>query len=467
MAATIETLRRLAMQIRDEKRAGANTAIRVGNALLAIINGVGEGEFIRKDQPDSTDFLLQLLGGLEVGEAVDSMNGGKGTIIAPDGRIQTSRLQVRNALEVFELIFNRQIAQEGDFSFSESGTIDSVEKLDATTYRLTLRKRWENDFTGFDKHDICYGLVNDLSGTGEYFSSWFRVLNTNIPANAITVLLYPDAEVPGGRNYPPTEQMVITRRGNPVNVDRQAFWYISSYEHCICMLDGVTKPILEEGNYAVIIGRLKHLSLFDNLPINYLHSYIYCRGIAIQDLIRINYKGQIVRQERFRGEWSSDIAASDQPYLSTDEIIDVIYHACCKWQCLVSDTLQEPRWNSTDWAMIEGNGNLTMRFVSSKGDMFFAGRVSTEVTPAVYWGNTDISSDITSSDWAWTRNTGNVKEDNAWSVAHANTGRLLVIGNDDMGSNWGVNRKTEFICTAYVRDNAGEVINTIVNKVIA
>ncbi len=50
------------------------------------------------------------------------------------------------------------------------------------------------------------------------------------------------------------------------------------------MLDGVTKPILEENNYAIIIGKLKQLSLFDNLPINYRHSYIYCRGIAIQDL---------------------------------------------------------------------------------------------------------------------------------------------------------------------------------------
>ena len=63
------------------------------------------------------------------------------------------------------------------------------------------------------------------------------------------------------------------------------------------MLDGVTKPILEENNYAIIIGKLKQLSLFDNLPINYRHSYIYCRGIAIQDLLRIDYQGTPVRSE--------------------------------------------------------------------------------------------------------------------------------------------------------------------------
>ena len=50
------------------------------------------------------------------------------------------------------------------------------------------------------------------------------------------------------------------------------------------MLNGVTKPVVEESNYSVIGGRLKHLSLFDNLPINYLHSYIYVRGLVAQDI---------------------------------------------------------------------------------------------------------------------------------------------------------------------------------------
>ena len=67
--------------------------------------------------------------------------------------------------------------------------------------------------------------------------------------------------------------MILPHRGNPVDEERQGYWYLSSREKCICMLDGVTKPILEENNYAIIIGKLKQLSLFDNLPINYRHSY--------------------------------------------------------------------------------------------------------------------------------------------------------------------------------------------------
>ena len=92
--------------------------------------------------------------------------------------------------------------------------------------------------------------------------------------------MYPDSEVPGGKNYPPEPLMILSHRGNPIDTERQGYWYLSSREHCICMLNGVTKPVLEESNYSVIVGRLKHLSLFDNLPINYLHSYIYVRGLV-------------------------------------------------------------------------------------------------------------------------------------------------------------------------------------------
>lgn len=424
--------------------------------------------FIRKDQADYTLFLLRLFGGLEVGEAIDSMVAGKGIIADANGRMQLSRLEVRDSMTVQEMIFNRLTAMESDYPFSESGTIESVEKVDDITYRLPLRKRWENDFTGIGENDVVYGMVNNLaSGRGEYYTTWLRVLNVNTVTNTITVVMYPDNEVPGGRNFPPEPLMILSHRGNPVNKERQGYWYISSREKCICMLDGVTKPILEENNYGVIIGRLKHLTLFDNLPINYLHSYVYCRGIAIQDLLRINYQGQVVRQERYRGEWESSIASGDDPYIITNEVVDIVYHIGCKWQCLVSNTVQEPRWNATDWAMIEGNSELDMKFVSSQGDVFLAKQASTVLTPFVYWGNNDISADISDVDWTWSRNTGNVSEDNEWIIAHANNGRILTLKYVDMGSNWSISRKAEFICTAYLRDGGGDVLERVINKVIA
>ena len=413
--------------------------------------------FLRKDKTDSTNYLLRLLGGLEVGEAIDSLIAGKGIIADDKGRIQADRMELRSSLTVLELIFNRLSAMESDYSFSESGTIESVELLEDGTYRLPLRKRWENDFTALDENDVVYGVVNNLaSGTGDHYTSWLRVLNVNTVANTITAVMYPDDEVPGGKNYPPEPLMILSHRGNPVNEDRQAYWYLSSREKCICMLDGVTKPILEENNYAIIIGKLKQLSLFDNLPINYRHSYIYCRGIAIQDLLRIDYQGTPVRSENNRGPWSAADAVNN-PYQSTDTVYDAVYHIGCKWMCLSIGTTQEPKWNATDWAQIEGNSELSLVFSSNNGYNFFAGKVDAEFTPIVYWGYNDISEDVLPGDWSWTRDSGQVTEDNAWSVAHANNGRVLHLTNEDMPSNWGATRKVKFTCTAYLRDGAGSI----------
>lgn len=439
----------------------------IDKAIKANNEGLGD-KFISKKNDDYAEGIItflkdiivkgpiKALSKLTVGESIiDSLIAGKG-IIAEDGRIQADRMELRSSLTVLEIIFNRLSAMESDYSFSESGTIESVELLEDGTYRLPLRKRWENDFTALDENDVVYGMVNNLaSGTGDYYTSWLRILNVNTVSNTITAVMYPDDEVPGGKNYPPEPLMILSHRGNPVNEDRQAYWYLSSREKCICMLDGVAKPILEENNYAIIIGKLKQLSLFDNLPINYRHSYIYCRGIAIQDLLRIDdYQGTPVRSENNRGPWSSEDAVNN-PYQSTDTVYDAVYYIGCKWMCLVTGTTQEPKWNATDWAQIEGNSELSLTFSSNNGYNFFAGKVNAEFTPIVYWGYNDISADVLPGDWSWTRDSGQVTEDNAWSVAHANNGRILHLTNEDMPSNWGTTRKVKFTCTAYVRDGAG------------
>lgn len=440
----------------------------IDKAIKANNEGLGD-KFISKKNDDYAEGIItflkdiivkgpiKALSKLTVGESIiDSLLTGKG-IIAENGRIQADRMELRSSLTVLELIFNRLSAMESDYSFSESGTIESVELLEDGTYRLPLRKRWENDFTALAENDVVYGMVNNLaSGGGDYYTSWLRVLNVNAVSNTIIAVMYPDDEVPGGKNYPPEPLMILSHRGNPVNEDRQAYWYISSREKCICMLDGVTKPILEESNYAIIIGKLKQLSLFDNLPINYRHSYIYCRGIAIQDLLRTKYPGIPVRSENNRGPWSAADAVNN-PYQSTQEVFDAVYHVGCKWMCLVTGTTQEPKWNATDWAMIEGNSELSLVFSSNNGYNFFAGKVDAEFTPIVYWGYNDISEDVLPGDWSWTRDSGQVTEDNAWSVAHANNGRILHLTNEDMPSNWGATRKVKFTCTVYLRDGAGSI----------
>lgn len=413
--------------------------------------------FIRKDQSDGTNFLLKF------GDFIDSMIAGKGAGIYPDGRGQFERLEVRSAMVVKELIYNRWFAQEGNVTYSEAGTIERIEQLEDGTYDLYLRRRWDNDITAFKEQDVSYGSVNNLNSTGEYYDSWFRVLNVMQAENKINVVLYPDEEVPGGKNYPPVSGMVITRRGNAVDEERQGFWYISSYEGCICMLDGVTKPVLEESNYSIIIGKLKRLELFDNLPINYRQSYVYCRGIAIQDLMRIDYQGVVVVQLNDRGFWSLDVAQSENPYTAGKETVDTVWHFGCRWKCLVTGTTDEPRYASTGWAMIEGNPAFTIDLDSSNGWQFDADRISdrdesgdyivfTELIVSGLLYNQDVTDNILDSDVTWTRDTGNVSEDNAWAIKRASAGKRLSLTLDDLGTDYMTRSSCSFKATVLLRD---------------
>ena len=422
-----------------------------------------EDIFLHKNKHDQSNALLEFLAGANVGEAIDDLVLGKGTILTSDGRIQTNNLQLRDSLIVLELIFNRLLAIESDYSFSESGTIESLELLDDGTYCLTLRKRWENDFTAFHENDIVYGWVNNLaSGTGEYHASWLRILHVDTSSNTVEAVLYPDNEVPGGKNYPPKPLMVITRRGNPVDEERQSYWYLSSREHCICMLDGVTKPILEESNYSVIVGRLKHLTIFDNLPINYRQSYIYCRGITAQDYFEVDYKGNVSRQENNRGLWSVSEAV-DSPYQSGDKMYDAVYHFGCKWMCLITGTTNEPRYGSVAWAMIEGNPEFTIDIESSNGWYFDVDRFATTLTVTGELYNRDVTSHILDDDIEWTRDTGNVTEDNAWAVAHAGVGKSLPLTVNDFGPDYMMLTGCKFIAKALLRDGKGnyETVNYV------
>ena len=452
----------------DGRPATDNTVM----SALRVLKEIAQ-KALSKTEPDQTDFLIRLLGGLEVGDSIDSMVAGKGIIADRDGRMQLSRLEVRDSLTVLELIFNRLSAMESDYSFSESGTIESVSQLEDGTYSLKIKKRWDNDFTALAENDVVYGVVNDLtSGGGKYYTSWLRVLHVDISANTINAVMYPDSEVPGGKNYPPEPLMILSHRGNPVDTERQGYWYLSSREHCICMLNGVTKPILEESNYSVIVGRLKHLSLFDNLPINYLHSYIYVRGLVAQDIHRIDFQGVLPRIANDRGEWSMETATGAEPYQADREaqtetvrvmMYDTVWHYGCKWMCLVSGTTDEPKYGAAGWAMVEGNPDFSIDIESSNGWYFDAERFATTLTITGELYNRDVTAHILDADVEWTRDTGNVTEDNAWAVAHAETGKSLPLTVNDLGPDYMNMTGCKFIARVLLRDgqNNYETMNYI------
>lgn len=438
---------------------------------------------LRKDQPDGTRFLLKF------GDFIDSMIAGKGAGIYPDGRGQFSRLEVRDALVVMRLIINEIQAMAGDFSFSDAGCIEKVEDLGNDTYKLWMEKRTEYDVTNFTENDIMYSIINNLlTGGTDYYTSWFRCLTKNVNDNTLTVVLYPDSEVPGGKNYPPVAGYNVTRRGNSVLPDegevneRTQSWLLSSREGRIMFLANVYKPILEDYNYAISIGKFPNIKALDNLPVTTEDVGVMAKTIVCERLYQYDYNGDVISNKVDRGEWSLTVAQSEQPYrfIQHDRLYPdgqhtfteleqhTVYHYGCKWGCLVDKTEDEPVWNSPSWSLLEGDKNYHLDFESSNGWQFFIQQVNTDITAVVSYGNRNITNVLMATDGVeveWLRDTGNIPSDNSWKPTYVDGQKHVIhLSVADMGSGWGSEyRKISFICRVFIP--VGENFETVENKI--
>lgn len=433
--------------------------------------------FLRKDKSDKTEYLLKLLAGGEFGEFVDSMIAGKGAGIFPDGRGQFERLEVRGSLSVLDLIINQIQGMESDYSFTEIGKIESVEDLGENTYRLSIEKRTDFDFMKFQDNDVCFSIINTLlTGGSEYYTSWMRILTTNSAENSITVVLYPDSEVPGGTNYPPLAGYNVTRRGNSTLPEEGGFngraqsWMISSREGRIMFLSNVYKPILEDYNYSISIGRFPRTKALEKLPISENETGVMAQTVIAEKFYQLDHNGDVIPSKVDRGIWSLETAQSGAPYRFVQHELSkpsgseytlleqhTVYHLGCKWGCLSDRTTDEPKWNSPSWGLLEGDSRYSLQLSLSGGEAFVIGGVDEVISGRVFYGTIDITDDVMADDATeveWFRNSGNVPADNLWTPEYVDGNRLAIhIDNGNqhgVGSDFGfVSKSVIFTCRVF------------------
>lgn len=433
--------------------------------------------FLRKDKSDKTEYLLKLLAGGEFGEFVDSLIAGKGAGIFPDGRGQFERLEVRGSLSVLDLIINQIQGMESDYSFTEIGKIESVEDLGESTYRLSIEKRTDFDFMKFQDNDVCFSIINTLlTGGSDYYTSWMRILTTNSAENSITVVLYPDSEVPGGTNYPPLAGYNVTRRGNSTLPEEGGFngraqsWMISSREGRIMFLSNVYKPILEDYNYSISIGRFPRTKALEKLPISENETGVMAQTVIAEKFYQLDHNGDVVPNKVDRGVWSLETAQSGAPYRFVQHELakpsgseytlleqHTVYHLGCKWGCLSDKTTDEPKWNSPSWGLLEGDSRYSLQLSLSGGEAFVIGGVDEVISGRVFYGTIDITDDVMADDATeveWFRNSGNVPADNLWTPEYVDGNRLAIhIDNGNqhgVGSDFGfVSKSVIFTCRVF------------------
>ena len=420
--------------------------------------------------------------GAEFGEFVKSLYAGKGAGIDKDGNAEFESVRVRTYFEAVELIINRLSAIEGDQLLTEADTIERVVDLGDNCYGLYLHPKWEGYFTAQAVGNVLKGIINNLGavalgmtgqGNAAMYTSWMRVNSVNPTLNYIEVTMYPDDETPAGKNFLPCELMKIARWGNQTDKTRQSCLYLSSTEGRIVHLNGVTKPIIDQSNYAATFGTIpefvKQMTDRDGnpLPLRDNLDYVYIGGLIVQDVIRVDFQGKPIVTYVDRGQWyaaANYYCEAKNPTTGVWETSDVWYMGC-KYRCCKNLTKTAPAWNNTDWAMVEGNPDFTVEFADTDY-LFDPDRFAVTLTIIAKLHNIDVTADILDADVIWTRYSedadGNerVASDNAWDLKRAGAGKSINLTAADVDFNGYVPRVLRYTATVTLRDGMGEAAAT-------
>jgi len=450
--AAIKALRTVFEGIRDEHRTRMNTATRIGGAFLSLLSYLSDDSpFIRKDKEDATNYLLTLLAGCVIGES-------KNIRLNPDGSITCGSIRVDGSAIFNELVFNHQNVLEGDTYFTDRAIIETVEHIDVGQYRLTFRKMYDDDCVTFHEYDILRSSVNSLDAAHTFTTSWMRVDSVDAETNSCAVTMYDGGDVPGGANYAPSAASRVIRWGNQTDAERQQVFFISSTDGRFLFLQGVDKPLISDTNYSAFLGLPPDMDALKDLPVNKKQPYLYARGLIVQDLIKIDYKGQPEYSFRDRGAWETagvyiHGAEKDADGNLTGYFTDRVWHGGCYWQCAVGQATvgKPPRYNNADWVCLMGNGDFTMEIVSSAGNFFRQGTYfETTLTAAVLHADMEISeTEIGQENITWTRTSDDTDGDAAWNAKHlpGTCGLAVSINyNDDVPQTWGAGKDLSFRC---------------------
>ena len=521
---------RMRVQVSElQKYYSENIIQAINEKLSKVVDDVCQGRITFQQGLDSIGSAI-FHDELRSPDFTSGLYTGRGWRVDQLGNAEFESVRARSFLEVVELLVNRMQAQEGDTVFSDNDQIDRVDKyVDPTdssvSYVLSLKEKWAGYYTPQMYGNILKGIINTLAakdagvsdvqdsqtvekdGSNSFFTSWMRVIATHntdntLSPNQIRVVLYGDNEVPAQKNFEPCELMTMTRWGciNYSTSDasiyeaegldtqdaiiasikrRQQVFYISTSEGRIVKLTGVDQPILRNGNYGTTLGILPEFVQNYSVVRERMiagRDYLYAQGVVVGDFIKIDVEGNPVPTVVDKGEWQNNTPYYYNKFNETTQQYEThrVRHNGGTWQCLQSqpiisggvETYYEPKWNSPYWMLVDGNDNLTIEFVSSKGYSFRRGAVNTDITPHLFYGNVDISNDVAAEYWNWTRESesGKTIQDETWDAQHQHM-KAIHLSNLDMPSTWSTRDKAIFTCTVTLND--GKTTRIVDNQIIS
>lgn len=387
--------------------------------------------YLAKNRPDVTEYLLEFLGGIKVlnGLAVDNVTVWEdllidghlfsfeyaekllGWMITANGDIDAKSLRLRDFLEVPELRYNRvSIVSGEEWNAPGGGVIESID----IENRIIYLKLEPGETAQIEIDDICKGIFNNETG---FQTAYFRITE-QLGESTFKYVLRSEY------SFHPCKAMHFVAYGNFTNEDRQRSSY--STQSYVRYLTGVNGWEITKEMIAMQLGDLSNLKLFG---IEMTGHSAYLRNVYMTGVIKqISDDG--VTESRvpcFKGEWKAG------GYYYYDEVT----HNGSSWLC-ISDkpTTQEPEEGATDWLekSAVGKDAVVVNIMSSNGNIFQNGSVSTTLTAYVIKGDTDITDSVPSSRFSWEKESDNSDTDKIFNETHAGHGHVLTLTPDDV---WG------------------------------
>lgn len=425
----------------------------IGKAIDTAIDELDlSGNYLSKVKADVAQKIIKFAEGIETGNFTPGLLTGTGAKIDEKGNAEFESAKIRSLLEVPEIRFNKTTIIGDEAYLTEHGTIEAVEHIDGRVYKV-YPKLEEGDHIEFVKDDLLKGIFHDYNSPIKGFAtSCTRV--DEVGAMHMIVTLIADTDTPSNYNLPPQEQMRVARVGNVTVKERQRYVVLSSKKGGMQIYDGAS-----DFKSATLVASFDTAQdfkdKFEDLPLKEGLPYAYLAGLVVDDIIRVDYQGKVIREITDTGPWDKN-----RVYYNNDEKgTHDAWHIGCRWRCFPDSTTDEPSWGSPSWTMIEGRSDVRMEFDSTNGFAFFAGKVDTVITPIVFIGDTNISTQIEEANWSWARESGDNTSDIVWNAQNGGK-RQLVLKNEDLGANWSIAHPVKFICSATY---PASDINTITN----
>lgn len=481
MAVNTDNITQFLEGIRDERRTHANTAQRIGTALLMLLALVEKqldlSVFLRNDIDNNAKAVIGFEKGLKFGDGECGIDGfgeavlrrivslgydgatqqGFGIVDRGDGkfRLDIHDLQVWGKAVFQELEVRKLSYAGGNVYLSGSGSrIFKAEELYDEAGKLRGWRCWllADDGTtatqnmwrvGDQARCQTFGLADKQKPT----RSWWRLV-TAVSEENVTLTDEAGNELYDGKKFGwieiandnceagsdvPMAGDTIVLDGNqiPNERDRQGVMILET--------TGPNTPRIVA--YKGVVGYTHEgCEVFKLSPEG--------SRIVSTSFEWVSPTGDIIHIVNYRGEWQSGVNYG---------YYDQVSHGNGVWLCTNSNgSTTEPKEGNADWQLVmraqkgdKGDDGVAYQVMitSDTGTVMINGSGKMTLKATLLRNGEDISDTISNSAWSWWRQSADAEDDAVWYTLHDGVGRTCLITRDD------VDRLAQFGCRVYISDS--------------